>query len=60
KQTETKEDCLKKIINGEIDLDKLDTDITDMSIVNEIVAERDKIKLEEILKSKQVYNKRRL
>ncbi len=60
KQTETKEDCLKKIINGEIDLDKLDTDITDMSIVNEIVAERDKIKLEEILKSKQVSNKRRL
>ncbi|HID1011605.1 TPA: hypothetical protein ACXDFX_004749 [Enterobacter roggenkampii] len=60
KQTETKEDCLKKIINGEIYLDKLDTDITDMSIVNEIVAERDKIKLEEILKSKQVSNKRRL
>lgn len=36
------------------------TEKTDINIINEFIAERDKIQITEILKSKQVPNKRRL
>ncbi|ECH8361651.1 hypothetical protein SB60_22495 [Salmonella enterica subsp. enterica serovar Muenchen] len=56
----TWEECYERFLKGEITTTNIDTEKTDMNIINEFIAERDKIQITEILKSKQVYNKKRL
>lgn len=56
----TWEECYERFLKGEITTANIDNEKTDMNIINEFIAERDKLQITEILKSKQVYNKRRL
>lgn len=56
----SREECYERFLKGEITNENVDTEKTDMNIINEFIAERDKTQITEILKSKQVYNKRRL
>ncbi|ECT0688606.1 hypothetical protein DRK05_24325 [Salmonella enterica subsp. enterica serovar Anatum] len=56
----SREECYERFLKGEITNENVDTEKTDMNIINEFIAERDKIHIAEILKSNKVLSKKRL